>query len=153
MRLIASRPGTFSGNLLGLGRLDRALDDVFGLWPFSREFNGTAPSAWIPACEVREDKDGLTIALELPGVKPEDVKLSLENQTLSIRGEKKQVAEQSDETVYRTERSYGSFERAFSLPNTVDVERVKAAFENGTLTVTLPKVERARPREIPVSVK
>jgi HSP20 family protein len=92
------------------------------------------------------------ILAELPGVKPEDVKLSLENNLLTIRGEKKQQAEERTERVHRYERSYGVFERSFALPSTVDPDKISASFQNGILTVTVPKAERARPREIPVSV-
>jgi HSP20 family protein len=73
-----------------------------------------------------------------------------ENNLLTIRGEKKQEAEERNERVYRYERSYGSFERAFMLPTTVDGEKIAADYRNGVLTVTVPKAERARPREIPV---
>jgi HSP20 family protein len=83
-------------------------------------------------------------------VKPEDVKLSLENNLLTIRGEKKQDAEERSERVHRYERSYGPFERAFVLPSTVDGEKISAEYRDGVLTVTVPKAERARPREIPV---
>jgi HSP20 family protein len=89
---------------------------------------------------------------EVPGVRPEDVKLSIENNLLTIRGEKKQQAEEKSERVHRYERSYGVFERTFSLPTTVDPERIAASYTNGILTVTIPKAERARPREIPVKV-
>ena len=103
-----------------------------------------------PAVEVFESKDGVKIVAELPGVKSEDVKLSLENNLLTIRGEKKREAEERNERVQRYERSYGSFERAFVLPNTVDGDKITADYQNGVLTVSLPKAERARPREIPV---
>jgi HSP20 family protein len=83
-------------------------------------------------------------------VNPEDVKLSLENNVLTIRGEKKQEAEERTERVHRYERSYGSFERAFVLPSTVDGDKIDAQYHNGILTIMVPKVERARPREIPV---
>ena len=88
----------------------------------------------------------------MPGVRPEDVKLSIENAVLTIRGEKKQVAEEESERVHRYERSYGAFERTFTLPTTVDADRIEARFENGLLTVRLPKVEKAKPREIAVTV-
>jgi HSP20 family protein len=100
---------------------------------------------------VFEDKDAVKIVAELPGVKPEDVKLSLENNLLTIRGEKKQEAEERTDQVHRYERSYGSFERAFVLPSTVDGDKISAQYGNGVLTVTVPKAERAKPREIPVS--
>jgi HSP20 family protein len=90
------------------------------------------------------------IVAEVPGVKPEDVKLSLENNLLTIRGEKKQEAEERSERVHRYERSYGAFERAFMLPSTVDGDKISAEYQNGILTILVPKAERARPREIPV---
>jgi HSP20 family protein len=92
------------------------------------------------------------IVLEIPGVRPEDLKISLENDLLTIRGEKRRQAEEKSERVHRYERSYGNFQRTFSLPTTVDPEKVAANCEHGILTVTIPKAERARPREIPVKV-
>jgi HSP20 family protein len=136
----------------GLRRLNSILDDAFAGSPFQREENGTLTAAWTPAVDVFEDKDAVKIIAELPGVKSEDVKLSIENNVLTLRGEKKQVAEEKTERVHRYERSYGMFERSFALPNTVDADRVEARFENGLLTIQLPKVERARPREIEVKV-
>jgi hypothetical protein len=99
---------------------------------------------------VREDKEHLTITVDLPGVKPEDVKISVEGQVLTVRGEKRQVSEQTDERWHRYERSYGSFERSFTLPSTVDADRIQATAEHGVLTISLPKIEKAKPREIPV---
>jgi HSP20 family protein len=132
-----------------LRRLNNVLDEAFGGWPFQQE-NGSITSSWYPACDVFEDKDAVKIVAELPGVKPDDVKLSLENNVLTIRGEKKQEAEERSERVHRYERSYGSFERAFVLPSTVDGDKISAEYQNGILTILVPKAERARPREIPV---
>jgi HSP20 family protein len=151
MNILTRRPVALPVGALNMSRLSRALDEAFQGWPFATDFNGsTITSSWAPPCDVFESKDALKIVVELPGVKPEDVKLSLENQSLTIRSEKKQAAEEASERLHRYERLYGVFERSFSLPNTVDVERVDAAFENGVLTINLPKVERAKPREIPV---
>lgn len=135
-----------------LRRLHTMLDDAFTSWPFQREENGTLTAAWTPAVDVFEDTDSVKIVAELPGVKPEDVKLSIENNVLTLRGEKKQVAEEKTERVHRYERAYGMFERSFALPNTVDAERADARYDTGLLTIHLPKVERARPREIQVKV-
>jgi HSP20 family protein len=129
----------------GLGRL---FDEAFQNWPFSD--SRVLTSAWWPACDVFEDRDAVKIVAEIPGVRPEDVKLTLENNLLTIRGEKKQTAEERNERVHRYERSYGTFERSFALPGTVDPEKIQATYEHGILTVTLPKAEKARPREIPV---
>jgi HSP20 family protein len=130
---------------------NRLFDQSFNGWPFTE--NATLNSSWAPACDIFEDKDGIKIVAEVPGLAPEDVKISLENNTLTIRGEKKQVAEEKTERVHRYERSYGAFERSFGLPTTVDPEKVEAVVVNGLLTITLPKIERAKPREIQVQVK
>jgi HSP20 family protein len=130
----------------GLGRL---LDEAFQGWQFGAE-SGTVTSAWFPPTDIFEDDKAVKIVAEMPGVRSEDVKLSLENNLLTIRGEKRQEAEERNERVHRYERSFGSFERSFALPRTVDPDQIQATYENGVLTVTLPKIERARPREIPV---
>lgn len=135
-------------------RLSRLFDEVFQGWPgVSREETGSLVGAWIPPVDVFEEKDALRIAAELPGVKPEDVTISVENKILSIRGEKRQLAQEKTERGHRYERCYGVFERSFTIPTTVDGEHIKASYENGVLTVTLPKAERARPREITVQVQ
>lgn len=133
-----------------LRRLNRIFDEAFGTNLFDEELPPAMASAWMPACDIFEEKDHLKLMVEIPGVKPADVKLSLESNMLTIRGEKKQVAEEKTEKVHRYERSYGVFERSFSLPSTVDAERIDARYDQGVLTVLLPKVEKARPREIPV---
>jgi HSP20 family protein len=139
-------------SMTSLRRLNSVLDEAFNAWPFQSEQNGALTSAWLPACDVFEDRDAVKIMAEVPGVRPEDVKLSIENNLLTIRGEKKQQAEEKTERVHRYERSYGTFERTFALPTTVDPEKIAATYSQGILTVTIPKADRALPREIPVSV-
>lgn len=134
---------------LGLQRLNRMLDEAFAGWPFP-EGGGVLTSAWVPACDVSEDRDNVTISLEIPGVRPEDVKLTVENNILTIRGEKREETRADQPQMHRYERSYGSFERSFSLPSTVDPEGIDARYEHGILRITIPKSEGARPREIPV---
>ena len=144
-----TRYGEPSG-LVGLQRLNRMLDEAFSGWPFPQS-GGALTSAWVPACDVCEDANSVTMSVELPGVRPEDVKLTVENNVLTVRGEKKQEKRAEQDQMHRYERSYGSFERAFSLPSSVDPEHIEARYENGILEITIPKAERARPREIPVS--
>ena len=139
-------------SLTSLRRLNSVLDEAFNAWPFQNQDSGTVTSSWLPACDVFEGEDAVKIVAEVPGVRPEDVKISLENNLLTLRGEKKQHAEEQNERVHRYERSYGAFERTFSLPTTVDPEKIDAQYTGGVLTITIPKVERARPREIPVTV-
>jgi len=115
--------------------------------------NGDSTEAsWVPPVDIFEDVDAIRIIAEVPGVKPEDVKISLENNVLTIRGSKQQVAQERTERMHRYERTYGTFERSFTLPATVDASNIKASYEQGVLTVTLPKAETAKPRRIEVQV-
>jgi HSP20 family protein len=135
--------------IFGLQRLNRFLDEAFAGMP-TPDQGSVITSAWFAPTDVSEDADGIQISMELPGVDPDDVRLSLENNILTIVGEKKQHSGQSNERVHRFERTYGRFERTFVLPSTVDPERIEARYENGVLFVTVPKAERAKPREIRV---
>jgi HSP20 family protein len=139
--------------LQNLRRLNSLLDEAFGAWPVQQGESGSITAAWVPAVDVFEDPQAVKIVVEIPGVNPNDVKLSIENNILTIRGEKKQVAEEKTDRVHRYERSYGVFERTFALPNAVDPDRIEAKYDAGVLTVVLPKAERARPREIPVKTQ
>lgn len=133
-----------------LRRLSAALDEAFS--GYQQDEGGAITAAWYPACDVFEDKEAVKIVAEVPGVRPEDVKISLENNVLTIRGEKKQQAEERTDRVHRYERSYGMFERSFALPSTVDADKIQADYQNGVLTVSVPKAEKARPREIQIKV-
>jgi HSP20 family protein len=138
--------------MTSLRRLNTILDEAFNAWPFQAQENGSLTSSWLPPCDVFEDKNAVKIIAEIPGVNGEDVKISLENNLLTLRGVKEQQAEEQNERVHRYERTYGAFERTFSLPTTVEAEKIDAQYNNGVLTITIPKAERARPREIPVKV-
>lgn len=131
-------------------RISRFLDEAFRTWPVGGD--GSLVGTWMPPVDILEEADSVRIMAELPGVRPENVKISVEGNVLTIRGEKQQTAETRTERVHRYERTYGTFERSFTVPESVDIERISASYENGVLTVTLPKVERARPREITVQV-
>ena len=134
-------------DLAGYRTLNRVFDEAFG-WS-----NGGAPTAWVPATDITENEEGLSLTLDLPGVDAKDVKISLEHRVLTIRGEKLRKGEAKGEQGYRFERTHGTFERTFTLPDTLEAEKVKASYENGVLSVFLPKAEKAKPREIPVAVK
>ncbi|HSJ75574.1 MAG TPA: Hsp20/alpha crystallin family protein [Gemmatimonadales bacterium] len=137
-------------SLFGLQRLNRILDEAFSGLPFPEQ-GSVITSTWFAPTDVSEDENSLRITMELPGVDPNDVRLSLENNVLTIRGEKKQQIDDNSERVHRFERTYGMFERTFVLPNTVDTDRIDARYENGVLHVGIPKAERAKPREIRVN--
>jgi HSP20 family protein len=141
--------GTPAGALSGLHRLNTMLDQMFGTWPLP-ESGSSLTSAWLPPVDVFEDKDAVKIVAEIPGVRPEDLQLSIENNVLTIRGEKRQTSEDTTDRVHRYERSYGMFERSFVLPATVDPDRIEATIDGGVLTISVPKVEKARPRQIEV---
>ena len=131
-------------------RINRMFEDAFG--GFDWQLREGATAAWVPPVDVFEEADAIRITAEVPGVKPEDVKISIAGNVLTIQGTKQQVAEERTERVHRYERTYGQFERSFTLPATVDAERIKARYESGVLTVTLPKVEKAKPRSVQIDV-
>ena len=136
------------------GRLSRLFDEAFRGWPLTaQEDGGSLVGQWIPPVDVVEDKDTVQITAELPGVRPDDVKISLENNLLTIRGEKRQVAEETTDRVHRYERNYGAFERSFTVPSTLDADHIQASYDMGVLTVRLPKAEKAKPRQIEVKVE
>jgi len=129
-------------------RINRLFNDVLGGTDW--QYRDSATAAWVPPVDVLEEKDGIRIMAELPGVKPDQVGISLEGNVLTIHGTKEQLAEEHTERVHRYERVYGAFERTFTLPSTVDANAIKAHYEHGVLTVTLPKEEKAKPRQIQV---
>jgi HSP20 family protein len=131
-------------------RLGRLLND--GLLCVDWQPRDGATTAWVPPVDIFEEDNAIRIMAEIPGVRPEDVKLTVENNVLTIQGSKQQVAEERADRVHRYERTYGTFERSFTLPTTVDAGNIKATYENGVLSVTLPKVEKAKPRQIEVQV-
>ncbi len=108
---------------------------------------------WAPAIEVFEKGDKFVIKAEVPGMKEEDVDVSVVGDTLTIRGEKKAESEVNEEDYYCCERSYGSFFRSISLPSTVDAKKIEASYDDGVLEVTLPKAAEVKPKKVPVSAK
>lgn len=131
-------------------RITRFLNDAFG--GLDGQSGDSAAAEWVPVVDVLEDADAIRIVAEVPGVSPDDVKISHENNVLTIHGTKQRVAEERTERVHRYERTSGAFQRTFTLLATVDANAIKARYEHGVLTVTLPKVEKARPRQIQVHV-
>lgn len=125
--------------------MDRLFDDTFG----RAAGNGTA-SAWTPAVDVREEDDAFVFELELPGVAPDGVEVTADNGVLSVSGEKRAQHEREQERWHIIERSHGSFRRTFSLPQNVNEEAIEASFEDGLLTVRVPKAEVPKPRKIDV---
>ena len=123
-------------------------------WDPFRDFGFTAPNnTWMPPVDIfQSDEHELVLKAELPDMSREDIDINIENFVLTVKGEKKASAEVKDEQYHHAERRYGSFSRSFSLPTTVDPNRVSAEFKNGVLTVRLPLREDAKPRTIKVDV-
>jgi len=132
-------------------RMNRMFGDFYG-----RRLDDDVMSRgdWVPAVDIYEnDKHQIVIRAEMPGMKREDIELRVENNTLTLRGERKREAEVRDEQYHRVERASGAFVRSFSLPSTVDAGHVSAEYKDGVLSVTLPLREEAKPRQIPVEIK
>jgi HSP20 family protein len=129
---------------------ERRFDDLFGRplrrWPVEER-------GWMPAVDVFEKEDKFIVKAELPGMKDEDINVSVVGDTLSIKGEKKTETEVKDEDYYRCERSYGSFYRSIPIPSNVDANKIEASFGDGVLEVALPKSAKVRPKRISVSAK
>ena len=108
--------------------------------------------SWAPAVDIYEHQGNIVLTAELPGVDAKDVDVRVENNVLTLRGERKWSDEVQRESYHRVERAYGSFTRSFTLPNVVDTERIKADFKDGMLKLVLPKKEEAKPKQISINV-
>src|SRR5580704_1887251 len=108
---------------------------------------------WSPAVDIYETENELVLKADVPDVDPKDIDVRVENNTLTISGERKFDQENTGKGFHRIERSYGQFVRSFAVPNAFDTEKIDAAFKNGVLTVTLPKKEAAKPRQVKIEVK
>lgn len=106
---------------------------------------------WVPPVDIQETEEGYRLLAELPGLTKDDITITLENNVLRLSGERKFEKDTKKESYHRIERTYGAFSRAFALPHQVNGEGVQAAFENGVLTITVPKAEQAKPRKISIS--
>jgi HSP20 family protein len=126
--------------------INRVLDQTFGLG----NGDGWFDRAWTPAVDVKEDAKSFAIALEIPGVKPGDIKISLDGNRLIVQGEKRQEEEENADRLHHFERRYGTFSRTFTLPESVNTEAIEARAQDGVLTLVIPKLEKAQPRTIPV---
>jgi HSP20 family protein len=111
-----------------------------------------ATSSFAPAVDVYEDEHNVTLKVEVPGIDEKDIDIRLENNTLTVHGERKIEKEEKEENYRRVERQYGSFTRTFTLPTTVDSENVSANYDKGVLSITLPKKAEAKPKQIKVNV-
>lgn len=136
-------------------RMNRLFDESFRGYGASRpgaEEDWALGGSWAPAVDIYEQEGNIVLKAEIPGVDPKDVDIRVENNVLTLRGERKFDNEVDRESYHRVERAYGAFTRSFTLPSVVETDKIKAEYKDGILRVTLPKREEARPKQIPVSV-
>jgi len=128
-------------------RMNRLFRDSFG----DRE-EALTTSSFAPAVDVYEDEHNITLKIEVPGIEEKDIDVRIENNTLTVHGERKFEKDEKEENYRRVERQYGSFTRSFTLPNTVDAEKVSASYDKGVLNIKLAKKAEAKPKQIKVNV-
>lgn len=132
----------------GFRELEERLNKVFGGYPMTEVGGG----AWTPAVDLREEKDHYVLEADLPGVKREDIDLSIVDDVLTVKGERNGEEWKQGEGFRSIERSYGSYQRSFRIPSGIDASKVQASYDAGVLRVTLPKPESAKPKQIAVKV-
>jgi HSP20 family protein len=126
--------------------MNRYFDDFFG-----EQRRGLAEGAWLPAVDVSETDSEMVVRAELPGMTQDDIEVNLQDNVLTLKGEKKQEKKEEKENYHRVERSYGSFSRSFTLPAGVNQDEVKATFKDGVLEIAMPKTEEAKPKKIAIT--
>lgn len=132
--------------------MTRLRDNLNRLFDYP-EFGGTELfEGWQPAVDVQEDKDNFIVKAEMPGLKREDIEVSIHQNTLVLCGERKREEEKKEEGYYRSERYFGKFQRSIPLPQAVDSQKIEAKYRDGVLTVRLPKSEQAKAKQIEVKV-
>ncbi len=132
----------------GLMSLPSDLNRFFG--SFGQDF-WNMDTVWNPAVDITESETGYEVKAELPGMKKDEIKISFDNDVLSLSGERKSEVDEKEKNFHRIERSYGKFERSFVLPKDVNAEQIKASYDNGILTIAIPKSEAAKAKEIAIS--
>ncbi|GAB61041.1 MAG: Hsp20/alpha crystallin family protein [Candidatus Jettenia sp.] len=126
--------------------MNRMMDRIF------REGSLTETGMWLPPIDLSETNDKITVKAEIPGIDPKDIDISIQENTLFLKGEKREEKEEKGKNYYRIERQYGSFSRSVVLPATVDTDKVTAECKNGVLEITLQKKEEVKPKQISIKV-
>jgi HSP20 family protein len=148
MRTTINRFEPYSGASTLQDQVNRLLNQAFG-----NSSDEASITTWAPAVDIFETEHELVVKADLPDVRPEDLDIRVENNILTIRGDRKFEKKVDEKNYLRVERTYGSFSRSFSLVNTVNSEAIKADYKNGVLTLTIPKREEAKPKQIKVNVE
>ena len=129
-------------------RMNRLFEDANRNWKSDEPASTTT---WSPAVDIFETESEIVVKAEVPGMDRKDITLNLENNVLTLRGERRFLKETKEENYHRIERSYGGFSRAFSIPATVDEEKIRADYQDGVLKIVLPKKEQLRPKQIKIT--
>jgi HSP20 family protein len=149
MSIMRWKPGR---ELIGIREeMNRLFDDFFTGFPERRR--GLLEGEWLPSVNISETDNSVVVTAELPGVKQEDVDITIVNDVLTLKGEKKEEKEEKKENYHRIERRFGSFQRTINLPTGVQADKAKATCKDGVLTITVPKSEEARPKTIKINVE
>ena len=151
MSLMRWRP---TRDLVGIREeMNRLFDDFFTGWPWPERRKGLLEGEWAPSIDVAETDEEVVVTAELPGIKQDDVDITIIDDVLMLKGEKKEEKEVKEKNYHRIERSYGSFQRSVRLPTGVQADKAKAKYKDGVLQVTIPKVEEAKPKQIKINVE
>ena len=134
----------------GLSRIQRQMSEMFD--HFADNDESVTNISWVPRVEVSEHKDKYQLSVELPGIDKKDVHVEVQNNTLSISGEKESAIEDQDENYHIRERVYGKFNRTFELPSRIEADKIDAKYNNGVLNLAIPKAEEAKPKQIEVKI-
>ncbi len=129
-------------------RINHMFDDVF--YPINRDEVELSMGSWNPVVDVYDNDDSIVIKAELPGIDKEGIEIDVKDRVLTLKGERSSESEVKDDNYYRRERSFGKFERAFTLPADVDPDKIKADYKDGVLKIDIPKPEEKKPRQITI---
>lgn len=142
-----------SDSWAALSNLRGQLNQLMGsdVFPLNEEQTNIVTSSWTPSVDIKEKDDCYVFLADIPGVDPKDIEVSAENSSLTIKGERKTESKQEQEGYKRVERSHGSFYRRFNLPDTADLDNIKAKSKHGVLELTVPKSEKLKPRKISIN--
>lgn len=136
-----------------LEEVERRFEDIARSWPMLWSHMPEEEKAWMPSIDVFEKDNKIILKAELPGMKEEDIDVSVDGDMLNIRGEKKTELEVKEEDYFQCERSYGSFFRSIPLPSSVDAGKIAAEYEDGVLQITMPKIAGVKPKKVPVAAR
>jgi len=131
--------------------MNRLFDSVFSGWPERRE--SLLEGDWAPSVDVAEMEEEIVVTAELPGIEQNEVEISIADNVLTLKGEKKEETEEKKKNYHRIERSYGSFQRSIGLPTGVQADKATAKYKDGVLRITIPKAEEAMPKQIKIDVE